>query len=75
MEIVGFGGSVPGYRDKERKDQVWKGYPFNSNEALAEQLLNKSIFPSQDLQIENQLIYMTHCGPFDCETSIDRRNL
>lgn len=65
LQIVGFGGSLPGYnKDK----QIWAGWPFKSDVELATKF--KEIAQSQ-LNSSTQTILATHVGPWSSSTTKD----
>lgn len=73
LHLLGFGGSVPGYVAGE---QIWAGFPYQSNEAMAEDLqkfLDPIFFTSTDqLEPGSSIVFMTHNGPRESSTTEGR---
>ena len=73
--MAGFGGSVPSYHvspPEMNGTGAWKGYPFASDEIFGEEL--KSIMTSiEQVKNDEQVIFMTHNGPFDCDTTFFKK--
>ena len=60
LQIVGLGGSVPGYTEKDGQlNKVWEGYPYQSDAEFSEDL--KKVV-EKHCRDDIQTILMTHCG-------------
>eukprot|EP00117_Sycon_ciliatum_P001120 scpid87315/ scgid6916/ len=78
LVLAGFGGSVPGYVHGQ---QVWKGYPFNSNEEMETELrplmeaIAKEPASGSDpgtLHVGDSVLFVSHVGPDGSDTALDR---
>ena len=65
LQIVGFGGSLPGYIGEK---QHWRGWPFKSDEELA---ANFKEIAQGHLNSATQTILATHVGPWSSSTTKD----
>ena len=73
--MAGFGGSVPSFHVSPPEiagSGAWKGYPFTSDESFGKEL--ESIISSmKEVNNNQQIIFMTHNGPFSCDTTFFKK--
>ena len=70
LQIVGLGGSIPGYAEKEGQlNKVWEGYPYPNDTDFGEDL--KKVLDKHCCSEDVQSILMTHIGPYCSSTTVD----
>ena len=58
LDIIGFGGSVPAYKEGEL---YWLGYPYSHEDDIAEEWEKGKAIEAKTSK--NQFVFLTHVGP------------
>ena len=68
LQIIGLGGSVPGFYKDDDKNEIWTGFPYSNDSQLKEDL---NLTMKKNFDKNKQTILLTHVGPSGSSTSID----